>query len=93
MADKCENTFGPTKIQRGLKIGYFDAVAVIDALKKAGIARPVGENPHVIEIVPLRERIEKIEVAEKETVCLGLSACGGPCDDSCPAFRATNEEA
>jgi hypothetical protein len=61
VAEKTDNTFGPTKVQRGLGLGYFDAVAVIEVLKKSGIARAVGDNPHVIEIIPLKDRIEKME--------------------------------
>ncbi len=38
------------------------------------------------------ETIKSVQEALSEsTRCIGLSACGGPCDDSCPAYRTANQ--
>lgn len=35
-------------------------------------------------------RSDESEYLADEKNCIGLSACGGPCDDSCPAHRASS---
>ncbi|MGE4191827.1 MAG: hypothetical protein AB7E51_00410 [Pseudodesulfovibrio sp.] len=55
------------------------AQAVCDRLQKEGLG---GEG----EVYPIRTWVEEIgTVADVKTAeCIGLSVCGGPCDD-CPA--------